>query len=162
MYASFVPGPQSIWRSTSKLPPGTSLAVSAEDVATGVLPAPVPFWRLTDHVQRAAGIDDGEAIDRLDALLRATVARQMVADVPLGAFLSGGVDSSTVVALMQAQSTRPVKTFTIGIPDDAGLDESFSQRPWPLTSAPITTRCRSPLPTLALSFLRWARCTTSR
>ena len=125
MYASFVPGPQSIWRSTSKLPPGTSLTISAEDVATGVLPAPVPFWRLTDHVQRAAGIDDGEAIDRLDALLRATVARQMVADVPLGAFLSGGVDSSTVVALMQAQSTRPVKTFTIGIPDDAGLDESL-------------------------------------
>ena len=126
MYASFVPGPQSIWQATSKLPPGTSLTITAAAVAKGALPDPVPYWRLADHVERAAGLGDDEAIDRLDVLLRATVARQMVADVPLGAFLSGGVDSSTVVALMQAQSTQPVKTFTIGIPDDAGLDESAS------------------------------------
>jgi asparagine synthase (glutamine-hydrolysing) len=69
-------------------------------------------------------LSDTDATDAVDALLREVVAREMVADVPLGAFLSGGIDSSTIVALMQAQSTRPVQTFTVGIPDDAGLDES--------------------------------------
>jgi asparagine synthase (glutamine-hydrolysing) len=63
--------------------------------------------------ERFAG-SDTEAVERLDEVLRAAVRAQMVADVPLGAFLSGGVDSSTIVALMQAQSSQPVKTFTIG------------------------------------------------
>ncbi|MCY7300537.1 MAG: asparagine synthase (glutamine-hydrolyzing), partial [Ilumatobacteraceae bacterium] len=126
LYASFVPAPTSIWQSTWKLPVGHSLSITAADIATGTLSEPVPYWSLRDHIRRGAvgDIGDADAVEQLDALLRDSVARQMEADVPLGAFLSGGIDSSTIVALMQAQSARPVTTFTVGIPDDAGLDES--------------------------------------
>ena len=123
LYASFVPGPQSIFESTWKLPPGTSLTIDAAAVSSGV-PEPVPFWRLRDHVERSQTLDDRETVDRLEALLLDAVGRQMEADVPLGAFLSGGIDSSTIVALMQAQSSRPVQTFTVAIPEAASLDES--------------------------------------
>jgi len=126
MYASFVPGPRSIWANTYKLPAGHTVAISATDITAGTVPAPVPYWSLNDHITRrpAGSLSDDETVTQLDGLLRDAVGRQMVADVPLGAFLSGGIDSSLIVALMQAQSTGPVSTFTIGIPDDAGLDET--------------------------------------
>jgi asparagine synthase (glutamine-hydrolysing) len=119
---NYVPGPHSIYAGVSKLIPGTFLTVRCE----GNRPdhdEPKPYWSARDVVESGIAhpleVADGEAVAQLDRLLRDAVALRMHADVPLGAFLSGGVDSSTVVALMQAQSLRRVKTFTIGFKDSA-------------------------------------------
>jgi len=112
---NYVPAPYSIYQGISKLPPGTCMTLTVPG-PIGVSPAPISYWRALDATRAAArhDLDDTAAADELEAHLRSAVTGQMLADVPLGAFLSGGVDSSTVVALMQSQSARPVKTFTIG------------------------------------------------
>ena len=120
---AYIPAPHSIYRNICKLLPGSVVSISAADPH----PAPVPYWSAKEVVERATadpfrGTPD-EAVGELDSLLRDAVAMRMVADVPLGAFLSGGIDSSTVVALMQAQSVRPVRTFTIGFAE-AGYNEA--------------------------------------
>jgi len=120
----YVPSPLTIYRDVHKLPPGHTITFSG----TAVLPEAIPFWRLVtgDHMARleqASAQNDMELLDRLHDKLNEAVAGQSISDVPLGAFLSGGVDSSLVVALMQAQSRHPVRTFTIGF-KDAELDEA--------------------------------------
>jgi len=122
-----IPAPYSIYQGFCKLPPGTILTIPTERTGQGELPDPQPYWSARSAAEQGvadpfAG-SESEAISRLDELLRQAIAGQMVADVPLGAFLSGGVDSSTVVALMQAQSSRPVKTFTIGF-SERGYNEA--------------------------------------
>ena len=127
-----VPSPHSMWRGLAKVRPGEIVTVQADGRVGQAL-----FWDLRETAlatirERAPGAagtaaDDAAATETLDRLLRDAVKRRMVADVPLGAFLSGGVDSSTVVALMQAQSDRPVRTFTIGF-QDAAYDEAASAR----------------------------------
>jgi asparagine synthase (glutamine-hydrolysing) len=121
-----VPVPYSIFKGIRKLPPGTTLTLGG-NTALGSLPDPQPFWSLADVVTRATGDRYGgssdEALDDLDAVLRDAVGIRMYADVPLGAFLSGGIDSSLIAALMQAQATAKVKTFTIAF-DDRGYDEA--------------------------------------
>lgn len=120
MRHNYIPVPYSIYRGIYKLPPGTFLRLPLAGLAASAREwaKPTPYWSFAAAVE--SGIahpfsgGDAEAVDGLEALLRSAVQGQMLADVPLGAFLSGGVDSSTVVALMQAQSVRPVKTFTIG------------------------------------------------
>ncbi len=117
---SCIPAPYSIYKGVFKLPPATILTLDAANhVGT---PTPVPYWSARQAAEDGAAdpLTGGEAdcVDRLEHLLRDAVRQEMVADVPLGAFLSGGVDSSVVVALMQAQSSRPVKTFTIGFHED--------------------------------------------
>lgn len=114
----FVPSPYSIYEGVRKLAPGCILTLSSP----GAPMEPHPFWSLSEVVAdgRAhpfTGTDE-EAIEVVEASLRQSVGRQMVADVPLGAFLSGGIDSSLIVALMQAQSSRPVQTFCIGFGED--------------------------------------------
>ena len=118
---SCIPAPYTIYQGIRKLPPAARLTVRASDA--GNLQEPVPYWSANEALAR--GIQDPfpgsdeEAIDSLDELLRDAVKIRMISDVPLGAFLSGGVDSSTIVALMQAQSERPVKTFSIGFYENA-------------------------------------------
>jgi len=118
MRHNYIPAPYSIFTGIRKLVPGTILSLQPKEFVPGVLPSPVPYWSFNQVVTRGltnpfAGTEQ-EAIEQLDGLLRDSVLQQMLADVPLGAFLSGGVDSSAIVALMQAQSELPVKTFTIG------------------------------------------------
>jgi asparagine synthase (glutamine-hydrolysing) len=122
----YVPAPLSIWRDMVKVEPGTAVRIDADG---GVRVH--RYWDVA--AVAAAGIadpldlDDEAATTALHDLLARAVGRQMLADVPLGAFLSGGIDSSTVVALMQAQSDRPVRTFTIGF-RAAGYDEAPAAR----------------------------------
>ncbi len=121
MRLGYVPCPLSIFEGVWKLPPGTYMTWRA-----GYLSQPQAFWTFTGAVARGlahAFVDEHSAIAELERVLQTSVARHMVSDVPIGAFLSGGIDSSTVVALMQAQSSRPIKTFSIGF-NDAAYDEA--------------------------------------
>jgi asparagine synthase (glutamine-hydrolysing) len=109
-----VPAPYSIYSGVRKLPPATVLTLSAADFQG----TPQPYWSFSEIAE--AGVADPfrgtelEAIEQLDCLLHDAVKIRMYSDVPLGAFLSGGIDSSTIVSLMQSESTIPVKTFSIG------------------------------------------------
>lgn len=119
---NYVPTPESIFAGIRKLRPGHIV----ERNARGEVHEEV-FWNLREIASSGFAnpqhLSDEEAEEQLDRLVRDAVKRRMIADVPLGAFLSGGIDSSTVVAAIQAQSDRPIKTFTIGFDVD-GYDES--------------------------------------
>jgi len=115
----YIPAPYSIYRGFAKLPPGTLLSLDASNFSRARAGAqPEPYWcaRAAAEYGCANPLDvtPDEAVDELAGLLADAVGIRMIADVPLGAFLSGGIDSSLVVALMQARHSRPVKTFSIG------------------------------------------------
>lgn len=117
----YVPCPLSIFEGIWKLPPGNYMTWCA-----GQLSQPKPFWSYTDAVARGRThtfVDEHSALTELEHVLQTSVARHLISDVPIGAFLSGGIDSSTVVSLMQAQSNRPIKTFSIGF-SDSSYDEA--------------------------------------
>ena len=133
----YVPAPRSIHPGLYKLEPGTILTVDGAPPST---PPEEPirpgghhgsisirrYWDLNAEIAAGAQAqieDEGDAVATLGEILGKAVRRQMISDVPLGAFLSGGVDSSAIVALMQAQSESPVQTFTIGF-EEAAFDES--------------------------------------
>lgn len=123
MRHNYIPAPHSIYRGIYKLQPGSLLTVSL-DSREPVIEA---YWSLSDVAvsgnRSPLHATPKAMVDELEVMLKSAVRHQMMADVPLGAFLSGGIDSSTVVALMQAQSDRPVKTFTIGFNED-GYNEA--------------------------------------
>lgn len=116
-----VPDPYCIYKGFHKLKPGGIVTLRSEDIAKNLMPEPKSFWSLHEAYQYGVAHPftgtDVDAVDELERLFTRSVTEQSIADVPLGAFLSGGVDSSAVVALMQTQSTRKVKTFTIGFTD---------------------------------------------
>ena len=134
---TYIPAPFSIYEGIFKLEPGCMLTVKgapprvapSEPIAVGRGYETLEirrWWSLKDTVSSGRAKQDGSesaAVDELESALSKAVEGQSLADVPLGAFLSGGVDSSTIVALMQSQSSQRVKTFTIGF-DEAGFDES--------------------------------------
>jgi len=124
----YVPAPWSIHAGIRKLPPGTLLRIARPHDSDAT---PVPYWSAQDLAlagsRQPLALSDTEAVDTLERLLRQSIEGQRMADVPLGAFLSGGIDSTTTVAVMQALSSSPVRTFTIGLPD-AALDESADAR----------------------------------
>lgn len=116
---NYVPTPWSIYKGIYKVPPAHYVVVRENGSVTG---KPQCYWDLGAVAQQGVAAEGGEPArltDELDMLLRDAVKRRMAADVPLGAFLSGGYDSTVVTALMQAQSDRPVKTFSIGFHEEA-------------------------------------------
>lgn len=118
---NYVPAPYSIWRDIRKLRPGYLMRI-AENAAA----APEPYWSLSAAVQAESAAGSlAEAKERLKYLLAESVKGHMISDVPIGSFLSGGVDSSLVTALMQQHSSRPVRSFTIGY-QEKDYDESAS------------------------------------
>src|SRR3954469_9526931 len=126
---NYIPGPLSVYEGIFKLDPGTCLTLNLKELRPGALPAPAPYWRLAEHVfPREEAPAEETSLCELDRLLRDAVKGQMMADVPLGAFLSGGIDSSLIVALMQEQSPRPVKTFTIGFDQEQFNEAKYARR----------------------------------
>jgi asparagine synthase (glutamine-hydrolysing) len=118
-----VPAPYSIYEGISKLLPGHWLALDMVNLERGATPTPQPYWLAAEVASHGLAEpfrgSEPEATDRLEALLSRSIAGQMTADVPVGAFLSGGIDSSAVAALMQAQSAQPIQTFSIGFHEES-------------------------------------------
>lgn len=119
LHYQYIPAPGTIYKKTSKLLPGHFLTYESETIKIE------SYWTLPDRQDKdeAAFTDEEAAVDQLDSLLSQSVADRLISDVPLGALLSGGIDSSTVVALMQKISGSPVRTFSIGF-QEKGYNEA--------------------------------------
>ncbi len=124
---SYIPAPHSIYEGIHKLPPATVMSISIDNRN----PEPIPYWSVREAAQYGLcnpfDEDEHAIIEQLDELLQDAVKMRMIADVPLGAFLSGGIDSSMIVAMMQAQSSHRVKTFTIGFHEDRYNEATYAK-----------------------------------
>jgi asparagine synthase (glutamine-hydrolysing) len=131
----YIPAPWSIWRGVYKLPPGCRLSLGVGELAKtrgdALLARIAPYWSAKAMAERGVAeprdLPPEAALDGLETALRQAVRERMAVDVPFGAFLSGGVDSSLVVALMQQESSQPIKTFTIGF-EEQFFDEAPAAR----------------------------------
>jgi asparagine synthase (glutamine-hydrolysing) len=127
----YVPGPKSIYAAIDKLPAGCWLRLSAAELAAGHDPQPSSYWSALEVAQAGErdplDVGEGEAVDGLERVLGDAVAGQLISDVPLGLFLSGGIDSTTIAALMRVRCSGAVRTFSIGFEEDE-YDESREAR----------------------------------
>jgi asparagine synthase (glutamine-hydrolysing) len=122
---NYIPAPYAIYRNIRKLMPGHLLSIRCDAAEGARIDGEDAYWQLrsvASNPEPFAGNED-DALDALHALLKDAVGRRMLSDVPLGAFLSGGIDSSLIAALMQVQSERPVRTFSIGFHEE-GYNEA--------------------------------------
>ncbi|SNC74363.1 asparagine synthase (glutamine-hydrolysing) [Marinobacter sp. es.048] len=120
---NLIPAPHSIYSGIYKLLPASFISLDLDQLVPGELPEPSRYWRLEEQFDNGRDWTLEGASSHLETLLEDVVDDQMVSDVPLGAFLSGGVDSSTIVALMQKQASQPVRTFSIGF-NEEGFNEA--------------------------------------
>ncbi len=127
----YIPAPNSIYEGIYKLSPGNFIEFSLQDVETRSIPNCSKYWSFISIIKKQKTQQflgsDIEATNQLENLLKKSISGQLLGDVPIGAFLSGGIDSSTVVSLMQSQSSNPINTFTIGF-KEFGYDESKSAK----------------------------------
>jgi len=128
--SGYIPAPCCIWKDIRKLEPGTWIDFQAKD--SDRFPSPNPYWSLPLEAIKGQSLpfcgSENDAVDELERLLFQSISAQQISDVPLGAFLSGGVDSSVVVALMQSQaSSKSVKTFSIGFEDSAYNEAEYAK-----------------------------------
>lgn len=129
-----IPAPHTIYNSVYKLLPGHILEIPISDIRAGAGEACFtgrPYWSLSEVISDALlnplVKTADEVVDELEALLGDVVSQQMISDVPLGAFLSGGIDSSLITAIMQSKSNIPVKTFSIGFGDQAYNESHYAR-----------------------------------
>lgn len=124
---SYIPDPYSIYQDIYKLSPGQILTLHLEENKIEIS----PYWTLGESVDQGQANpflgSDAQTVSELEKILREAVTSQMISDVPLGAFLSGGIDSSLVTALMQSESSLPIKTFTIGFNEEGYNEAQFAQ-----------------------------------
>lgn len=129
---NYIPAPYSIYKNIYKLLPGTFLHLEEKDLKLGLSPIPKPYWSLVssavDGIGNMLHSSKKEIQIELEQLLLTSIKQQMISDVPLGAFLSGGVDSSMIVALMQNISSRRVKTFTIGFDQNNYNEAKYAKK----------------------------------
>lgn len=121
-----IPAPYSIYHGIAKLRPGHYIQIPLGQAGKAIAAQPLPYWTLNELIEAPApdrNYAPTEAVDNLESALMRSIAGQSLSDVPIGSFLSGGIDSSVVTALMQAQSSRPINTFTIGF-NDKGYNEA--------------------------------------
>jgi len=126
-----IPAPYSIYKDIYKLMPGNYLEVKESDLNRGSSPLSKNYWSLIETINNGnnnqLALSEEEFINDLEKNLKSSVKKQLISDAPLGAFLSGGIDSSTVVALMQSQSSQPVKTFTIGFSENDHDESKYAK-----------------------------------
>ena len=129
---NYIPAPYSIYKDIYKLLPGNYLQLHECDLKKGSLPNPEPYWSLTESAiygnSNQINFNEIDIQNGLEKYLKKSVKQQMISDVPLGAFLSGGIDSSTIVAMMQQQSNDPVKTFTIGFSENDYNEAKYAKK----------------------------------